>query len=121
MPIKELIAHELEHNGEFCTLGVVGHARGVDISKIDPGDRDAVAKVFGIAPALAAEIVFMNDEGAPEFEWGEVEICGPMRAQYPYREKHSRWVHAPVTSVAQKRWHFMRNWVNSNLRKGETE
>lgn len=74
MPVKRLIAHDLEDQGEFCTIGVLGAKRGVDMAKLDPNDREEVAGVFGIAPAMAAEIVFMNDEGSylaetPEHRW----------------------------------------------------
>lgn len=74
MSVKRLIAHDLEAQGEFCTIGVLGAKRGVDMAKLDPNDREEVAGVFGIAPAMAAEIVFMNDEGSylaetPEQRW----------------------------------------------------
>lgn len=65
MPIRELIADSLRtKDGCLCTLGVVGNARGVDLESLDPLDREAVAAAFGIAPAMAAEIVYMNDEAA---------------------------------------------------------
>lgn len=74
MPVKRLIADDLESQGEFCTIGVLGAKRGVDMAKLDPHDREEVGSVFGIAPAMAAEIVFMNDEGSylaetPEQRW----------------------------------------------------
>lgn len=74
MPVKRLIADDLEAHGEFCTIGVLGAKRGIDMAKIDPHDREEVGSVFGIAPAMAAEIVFMNDEGSylsetPEQRW----------------------------------------------------
>ena len=62
MPERKLIAHDLEKNGAVCAIGSVGKARGVDMSKLDPEDADGVAAVFGIAPALAREIVFENDD-----------------------------------------------------------
>lgn len=64
MPVKELITNELVADGQFCTLGVVGAKRGIDMQKIDPGDSDLVAKAFNIAEPLAQEIVFMNDEAS---------------------------------------------------------
>ena len=77
MPVKRLIAHNLEAQGEFCTIGVLGAKRGVHMANIDPNDREEVARVFGIAPAMAAEIVFMNDEGSylaetPEQRWARM-------------------------------------------------
>lgn len=62
---RRLIAGELEKAGEVCAIGAVGRKRGLDMSKLDPEDRESVAGAFGIAPALAAEIVFENDEGCP--------------------------------------------------------
>jgi|SRR5579871_446217 len=62
LPVKALVAHEIEDGDAVCAIGAVGKARGVDMSKIDPEDRATVAGKFGIAEALAAEIVFMNDE-----------------------------------------------------------
>ena len=91
MPEKVLIAHELvDADGDFCTLGVIGQARGLPLKDIDPEDSDQVAKLFDIAPALAKEIVFMNDEAA----W--------------YDE------------TPQQRWTRMRNWVERAIAKGES-
>lgn len=85
MPEKELISEALVVSGEFCTLGVLGCARGVDIKNLDPDDADAVAAAFDIAPALAREIVFENDEGS----WRE--------------------------EAPQKRWKRMREWVGKQI------
>lgn len=64
MPEKRLIEGELEYNGEVCALGSVGKTRGLNMKGIDPEDRSTIAKIFGISGALAAEIAYMNDEGA---------------------------------------------------------
>lgn len=71
MSTKRLIAHEIANEqGEVCVLGAVDPDR-----TLDPEDREAVAKHFGIAPAMAAEIVYMNDEWlwrhseTPEARW----------------------------------------------------
>ena len=61
---KRLIAGDLMRGGEVCAIGAVGAARGIDMTGIDPEDPETVAGVFGIAPALAKEIVFENDEWA---------------------------------------------------------
>ena len=88
MPVKELIANELQAaDGGFCAIGVLGAARGVDMSKLDPDDRESVGAAFNISPAMAAEIVFENDEAC----W------------------HNE---APAA-----RWYRMRQWVESNLIK----
>jgi hypothetical protein len=73
MPEKRLIPYELEENGEVCALGALGRARGIDMSKLDPEEPEQVAAVFDIAPQLAQETVFMNDEYfdhcTPEQRW----------------------------------------------------
>ena len=57
-----MIAHHLELSGDVCALGCVGRARGLDLEAIDPEDREQVARAFGIAVALVAEIAYQNDE-----------------------------------------------------------
>lgn len=75
MPAKRLIANEFSEHGEFCTLGVIGHARGIDLTQLDTEDTHGAAAQFGIARALVAEIMFMNDDGewrrneSPEYRW----------------------------------------------------
>jgi hypothetical protein len=87
MPAKRLIADTLEAEGEFCTIGVVGAKRGMDMASLDPDDREAVGEAFGISPSMASEIVFMNDEGS----W---------QAETP-----------------EQRWARMRKWVESNIKQ----
>lgn len=74
MPEKKLIADELEAEGAFCTIGVLGHKRGINMAEIDPDDPEHVAAEFDIAAALAQEVVYMNDEccyhnETPEQRW----------------------------------------------------
>lgn len=64
LPEKKLISHDLQQDGCVCALGAVGMARGMDMSKIDPEDHDSVAGKFGVAHAMACEIMFENDEAA---------------------------------------------------------
>jgi hypothetical protein len=87
MAEKRLVADVLEADGEFCAIGVLGAKRGINIAALDPGDREEVAGAFGIAPALAAEIVYMNDEGS----W---------QAETP-----------------EQRWARMRKWVEENIQQ----
>lgn len=64
MPDKRLISQEIvAPYGEVCALGALGRARALDMSGLDPEDAETVAGTFGIADALAREVVFMNDEG----------------------------------------------------------
>lgn len=69
MPEKRLIAGKLEQDGEVCALGAVGRARGLTMPTLDPEDdykqRHILARMFDIAPAMAAEITYMNDEAWP--------------------------------------------------------
>jgi hypothetical protein len=62
MPEKRLIAAELQEGAAVCAIGSVGVRRGVDLSKLDPEDYDAIAQCFGIPPTLVREIEFVNDD-----------------------------------------------------------
>lgn len=89
MPDKALITDELiTADGDFCALGVLGASRGISeqVRSVDPDEPEAVAKLFDIAPALAQEVVYMNDE------WY-------MRDETP-----------------EQRWVRMRAWVQQNIR-----
>lgn len=86
MPTKRLIADSLQAEGEFCTIGVLGAKRGVDMTVLDPDDREAVGEAFDIAPAMASEIVFMNDEASWQVE------------------------------TPEQRWVRMRDWITSQIK-----
>jgi hypothetical protein len=88
MPVKELIAHELIAEGNFCALGVVGQARNLPLADMDPEDIETVARMFNIADCMAREIVYLNDE--------------------------AYWKH----ETPAQRWYRMRAWVESNILKG---
>lgn len=85
MEVKVLIKRKLAADGNYCALGVVGAARGLDMAQIDTEDRDEVASAFDIADALACEVMYENDHGGPPSESPE-------------------W-----------RWRRMRRWVAENL------
>lgn len=98
MPEKRLIVEDLENaDGEVCTLGALGKARGIDMQELDPEDPDGVAAAFDIAPQLAREIVYMNDE-ACSHTYGNVE---------------GRMVWEKITP--EQRWTDMRKWVASKI------
>jgi hypothetical protein len=89
---KELIANSLEADGQYCALGVLGARRGIDMTDLDPYDTESVATVFNIAPALAREIVWMNDEAGVWKEnptarfarmraWVSAQISSPNRME----------------------------------------
>lgn len=86
MPLKKLIAEDLERDGGYCALGTVGKKRGVDMAALDPEDRDTVAVAFDIAPCLAAEVAFINDD------------------DFAYRSE-----------TPTQRWQRVRQWVREHL------
>lgn len=98
MPIKRLVTEELQADGEFCTLGVVGNARGLDMSVIDPDDAEAVADKFGLANAMVREIVWENDEHPGVYGLKEDGSTGWRR------------------ETPEERWTRMRAWVDEQLK-----
>lgn len=110
-------------DGEFCALGVVGARRGTkmdDLGSDEYGcDTALVGQRFGIAPAMAAEIMYMNDEFAVDlWKLVDVVICGPMPPYHfpPYGHKrHERSVCVPNDNHPAERWQQMRQWAVENL------
>lgn len=113
LPDKHLVSGSLvTADGDYCALGALGLARGMDLAPIDPEDRQAVAQAFGVAEALAAEVMYLNDEGVIDEERAvNFEVCGPMRRW----ESHTqlRWVKNP--NAGRIRWEQMRAWAVANL------
>ena len=77
MEVKRLISHDLVAQGEFCTIGVLASAKGIDLTQFDIED-DAHAYPLGqaldVTHQLVSEIEFMNDEAGlcletPESRW----------------------------------------------------
>lgn len=85
MPNKRLIADELESSGEVCALGCLGRAKGLDMADLNPHEPTQVSRAFGIAPALAQEIVYRNDE------------CGSRQ------------------TTPEQRWSMVRRWVSEQI------
>lgn len=115
MPEKRLIADELQFDGEFCALGVVGSARGIDMANIDPEDYDQVANAFGLAACMVQEIVFENDEAFSADEYVDVPVFGPVRPFYPEYGRHYVTVRQPRKDSAEARWAHMRAWVQRHI------
>jgi hypothetical protein len=113
MPEKTLAADSLvTADGDYCTLGVLGKARGMDLAALDPEDPDQVANAFGIARAMAQEIVYLNDEQDDDYEYVYFEVCGPLQW---WKERHvSRRVQ--VADGPARRWKRMRAWVASQIK-----
>lgn len=112
-------------DGEFCTLGALGAKRGTkmdDLGDEDECDTGTVGQRFGIAPAMAAEIMYLNDEYAVDcWKWVEVEFCGPVRPHWPDYGCHTRQVRVHNDRHPQERWERMRAWALKNLRPSATK
>lgn len=77
MPEKRLVRGELEdREGSVCALGCLGKAKGVTLEPDDTYEWDKLGEVFNIAPQLAQETMYINDEwgryGSPEQRWATV-------------------------------------------------
>jgi hypothetical protein len=91
MPVKRLIAGDIRNEaGEVCALGALDPNAPKYNEDDDWGDGNAreLARHFGVAPALAAEIVYMNDEFM----------------EYRCRDE-----------TPEQRWERMRAWVESQI------
>lgn len=63
LPAPKLIKEALvTPEGDCCAMGAVALHCGIEVADLDPEDPEAVAKRFGIAGAMAAEIAYENDE-----------------------------------------------------------
>lgn len=120
MPEKVLVAGELQAaNGCHCTLGVIGQKRGLDVASMDIDDYDAIAASLQVSAKIAQEIMWENDEVFDDWEYIEVEICGPMRPRGAdtgwHYEEHVRSVRMTKPNAEHLRWLHMRAWVQSHL------
>lgn len=99
MQEKRLISGELvSQEGDCCAMGVVCKARGIDVSNVDYTDREAVAELFDIAPTLAAEIAYLNDD-----DFGH---------EAAYR---AGAIPGLSSETPEERWLRMRDWVEKEL------
>jgi hypothetical protein len=117
MPVKELIAHELKAEGQYCTLGVLGEKRGIAMESLDPEEYEQVACAFKVNPKIVQEIVWFNDEHIDDWKWEEIEICGPVRPFYPEWGKHTTSYRVPDLTAPARRWKYMRDWVAKQLKE----
>lgn len=108
MPEKRLVDGELEADGQFCALGVVGHARGLNLASIDTYDTESLSGTFNIAEAMAREIMYMNDEAVTAFEY--------VRTGDPYPNE---WKRIEVADSGEKRWRIVRDWVAASIKTKE--
>lgn len=112
MPNKRLVSGELQAEGDYCALGVVGHGRGMDLSKIDTEDWSQLSEEFGISAALAREIMFENDDAIADERAINVQICGPMRRW----ESHTQLRWEPNPNAGRRRWELVHKWATNNLK-----
>ena len=123
MPDKRLYRGSFATEGEFCALGVLGATRGTkmdDLGDADYCEPEEVGRRFGIARSMAAEIMYLNDEHFDDWDWVDVEICGPMRRNWPDWGRHTRTVRVPKDRAAEQRWSYMRSWVAGHLKTPPT-
>lgn len=104
LPEKRLIENDLQASGGYCALGTVGHARGLDMSNLDPEDHESVAAAFGVAHAMACEIMWVNDECSGDHR----ELV-----TLPSGEKRERW--RPDTP--EERFARVRAWIVKQLKE----
>jgi hypothetical protein len=110
MPEKSLASNSLQtDDGSVCTLGALARHRAVDVKTLalggDPdsewdedwedSDWDALAALFDIAPQLAREVMYENDETF-------VGAVGPL-------------------TPGEQRWQRMRAWVAKKIIPTEAE
>lgn len=107
LPYKRLAVGSFQRtDGEVCTLGALGCARELDMNDLNryaqeamddewlaENVRNAAAEAFDIAPVLAAEVMYHNDEVEGRF-YGAAE-------------------------TPEERWIRMRCWVASQIRATE--
>lgn len=107
-------------DGEFCALGALAAKRGMkvdDLGNERDCDTEQVGQRFDIAPAMAAEIMYLNDEYLTDLnKWIEVEICGPVRPNWPEYGRHIRTVRVHNESHPAERWQLMRAWAVEQLK-----
>lgn len=111
MPEKHLVSGELQADGSFCALGVVGQARGLDLASIDTYDVESLGPKFNIAEQLAREIMWVNDDHVSDTRWIEVEVFGPIRT---WQGRHIS-VRVPNERAGFQRWQAVREWVVAHI------
>jgi len=126
MPDKRLYPNSFAtESGEYCTLGVLGAARGTkmdDLGDAEDGcDERLVAERFGVAAPLVQEIMWLNDRWVTDYKFVDVEICGPMRLGYPDYGRHQKTIYMQDDAAPYRRWKIMREWVDQQLKRQDNE
>lgn len=91
MPDKKLISSALESNEGVCAMGALAQHQKIDVKNIDPMQSDQVASLFDIAPCLAQEVAYENDEvywsETPEHRWSRMYRWAKENIRSPLEEK----------------------------------
>lgn len=98
LPEKRLTQGALEAEGEVCALGALRRARGLELKgALEQSDWDALGEAFNVAPMLAREVMYENDEWqrsqTPEQRWERMRKWAESNlrpAQEPGGEKETR-------------------------------
>ncbi len=122
MPVKALAARSFTRGGEVCALGSVALKRGIDVSEFeapegedswdDEVDHDALGEKFGIAPVMAREIMYENDE-CDQWHWEDDGSVVRNGIRYGETRKYRN-------ELPTERWQRMRDWAVRNLRSTPT-
>ncbi len=114
LPEPKLVAGHLETTeGEVCALGALGRYRQVKLpdpenpEETDPEDEadwDWLGDAFNIAPQLAQETMYVNDEHAPRVTTSD-----------GYVALGRDYVHGPLEHPDITRWKAVRRWAVRRL------
>jgi hypothetical protein len=90
MPEKRLVEGELEtKEGAVCALGCLGKARGIAVGGVNTEDWGTLGELFDIAPQLAQEVMFVNDD---------------------------QWHLSRSETASEARWRLVRDWAARQIR-----
>lgn len=135
MPVKELHSRTWQADGKYCTLGVLGCARGIDMTTWDTEYfEEAITNELGVNEKVLREIIWHNDEYIGEYDengnWQgttqKIEKFGPPMYStrivggrlYPYSIEDMTYT-MPREDSAARRWKYMADWLKSQIKPEE--
>ena len=119
LPARRLVAGDFEapetgmpfaSRRDVCALGALDPS-------VDEYDAEYLADRFGIARALAAEIVYQNDECVSDHRYVEIDICGPVRPMYPDWGRQTKTITVADPHAGARRWERVRAWVAKQIKE----
>lgn len=127
MPVKSLAPNSLEtKEGAVCALGCLARHRGIDVKTFEFGepysedpdegaewsdsDWQALATMFDIAPQLAREVMYANDECSPR-----------LTTPAGYLAFGQDYAQGPLEHPDFARWRTMRRWAAKRIVPTEEE